>query len=251
MKRVVLILLLLPFLGQAQEDVVIQNVMLTVHPTKVAEFEAGMTAHNKKYHPEGAYQAQVYNIGSGKNAGKYVWSMGPLPWSAMDTRPAEENDHDADWNTNVAAYTIGDTDVNYWKFHPQFSNFSKDFSLKNLSIFMLDIKRFKDPQAIAIISKVQKVYAEKMPDDLYGVYTNELANMDGQDLAWVGFFDKMSWMGQEDKFPQFYEEVHGAGTFAQFIADVDEAFDGEYEEIWTFRKDLSGSVGEVAAINGQ
>jgi len=254
MKRVFLVLALLPLMIMAQEapeSVVIENVMLTPHPTKVAEFETGIAAHNQKYHTTGAFQSQVYWISSGKNSGKYIWSMGPLPWSAMDNRPTEDNGHDADWNTNVAPYTLAEGETHYWKFHPKFSNMSKDFSLKNISVFMLDIKRFKNPQAIEVIKKVQKVYLEKRPDHMYGVYTNELANTDGLDMAWVDFFDKMAWLGEEDNFPQEYEEVHGEGSFESFLVEVEQAFEGEYEELWIFRKDLSGSKGEVKAVAQQ
>jgi len=251
MKKVLTIILLLPtwiIAQENQESLVFENVMLTVHPTKIAQFEAGVAAHNKKYHSEGAHQANVYNITTGKNAGKYMWNMGPLPWSAIDNRPTKEG-HEEDWNTNVAAHTTGEADVIYWKFHPQFSNFSKDFTLKHISVFMLDVKRFKDPQAIEIIKKVQKVQMAKRPNEMYGVYTNEMANMDGQDIAWVSFFDKMSFLGQDDTFVKDYEVVHGEGTFLKFLADVDACMAGEYEEIWTFRKDLSGTSGQVVAQN--
>ncbi|MGB5269512.1 MAG: hypothetical protein WBN52_03330, partial [Eudoraea sp.] len=88
MRKFLYLMLLFPFLvisQGAQEYMVMENVMLTAIPTKTAEFEAGLAAHNKKYHAEGAHGARVYWISNGKNAGKYIWAMGPLPWSAMDS----------------------------------------------------------------------------------------------------------------------------------------------------------------------
>lgn len=253
MKNVFYFMLLVPFLVTSQNTeayTVIENVMLTPDPAKITEFEAGMAAHNKKYHAEGTYGARVYWISNGKNAGKYMWNMGPLPWSAMDTRPAQDG-HDADWNTNVTAHALADGDVNYWRFHPEFSNFSKDFTLKNLFVFVIDIKRFKSMDFINILKKVQKVYEEKRPDQLYGGYMNEMANMDGQDFAWVEFFDKSAWMGKEDKFPQDFEEVHGAGSFAKFLTELEDATHGEKQELWIFREDLSGLGGEIQAASRQ
>lgn len=255
MKKLLYILLVLPVLmiGQDyQEHLVFQNVMLTVKEGHIKAFEEGVAAHNKKFHTEGAYQANVYSINSGKNAGKYMWNMGPLPWSAMDGRPATENGHDTDWDANVVPHLANEVDVNYWKFHADLSDFSGDFTLENLSVFMIDIKRFKEMDFMnKVIKKVHKVYLEKRPEQRRGAYTNELGNMDGLDFAWVDFFGSMSWMGKEDKFPQEFEEVHGAGSFVAFLADVEATTDGQRTELWSFRKDLSGTSGEVSPADRQ
>jgi hypothetical protein len=69
--------------------------------------------------------------------------------------------------------------------------------------------------------------------------------MDGQDFVWVDFFDKSAWMGEEDKFMEWFEEVHGAGSFSDFLKDVEAATNGDRGELWIYRGDLSGSSGEV------
>lgn len=254
MKKVIYVLFLLPLVmiaQNSQEALVFENVILTVNPENITEFEAGIAVHNKKFHADGPYGARVYNINNGKNAGKYMLIMGPLPWSAMDGRPAGQ-DHTDDNNKNVNRYLESEVEVNYMKMHPELSNFSKDFEINKLSVFMLDVKRFKQREFLEkVIKKVVKVYKEKMPDQRYGVYSNEMNNMDGMDLAWVDFFDSSSWLGREDKFPQYFEEVHGAGSFAKFMADVEATTDGDSTEIWILRKDLSGSSAKVKAANRQ
>ena len=253
MKKLLYTLLLLPLLAVAQtnESLVIENVMLTVNPENIVEFEAGIAAHNKKFHAEGPYGARVYNVLNGKNAGKYMLIMGPLPWSAMDGRPSSQ-EHTDDNNKNINKYLTPEVEVNYMKMHPELSNFSKDFEINQVSVFMLDVKRFKEGDFMEkVLQKVAKVYKEKMPDQLYGVYSNEMSNMDGMDFGWVEFFDGSSWLGKEDKFVQFFEEVHGAGSFAGFMADVEATTDGETTEIWTLRKDLSGPDAKVLAATRQ
>ncbi|MEK6155540.1 hypothetical protein WIW50_19940 [Flavobacteriaceae bacterium 3-367] len=254
MKRLILAALLIPFLINGQEptpSTIFTNVMLTAHPTKIAEFEAGLAAHNKKYHADGPYQASVFWIASGKNSGKYIWSMGPNTWASMDDAPANDPEHTADWNTNVVAHAMPDQETTYWRSDMKHSNFSKDFSLKNLSIFMIDIKRFKQMEFEAVLDKVTKVYKEKDPEQQWGVYFNEMNNVDGKDFVWVNFFDKSAWLGKDDKFPQYFEEVHGEGSFPQFLKDFEAATDGQQSEFWIFRGDLSGANGEVQAVNGQ
>ncbi len=238
-------------IAQTNEALVLENVMLTVNPEKIAEFEAGIAAHNKKFHAEGPYGARVYNVLNGKNAGKYMLIMGPLPWSAMDGRPSSQ-EHTDDNNKNINKYLTSEVEVNYMKMHPELSNFSRDFEINKVSVFMIDVKRFKQQDFMEkVINKVVKVYKEKMPDQLYGVYSNEMNNMDGMDVGWVDFFDNSSWLGKEDKFAQYFEEVHGAGSLAKFMSDVEATTDGDATEIWTLRKDLSGTDATVVAAKRQ
>jgi hypothetical protein len=253
MKRLLYTLVLVPLMmvSQTNESLVIENVMLTVKPEKIAEFEAGIAAHNKKFHATGPFGARVYNIDNGKNAGKYMLIMGPLPWSALDGRPASK-EHAEDNNKNVNQYLESEVEVNYMKMHPDLSNFSKDFEINKISVFMVDIKRFKDMDFMEkVVKKVVKMYKEKMPDQIYGLYTNEMPNMDGMDFAWVDFFDSYSWMAKDDTFMQDFEDVHGAGSFQQFMKDVEATTDGDKGEIWSLRKDLSGPDAKVIALERQ
>lgn len=243
MKKLFYLFLLVPvflFAQEASEGLVIENGMITAHPAKISEFEAGVAAHNKKYHADPTYGARVYTISNGQNVGKYMWVMGPLPWSAFDDRPAAEG-HDEDWNANVAPYMLAEGDQTYWKFHPEFSNFPADFDLKYISVFMVDFKRFKFPQMIEILTKVKKVRMEKYADWPYGVYTNEMPDdWDGRDMAFVDFFNTSSWMGREDTFPQDFNAVHGEGSFMEFLKMVEDATNGSRVELWVYREDLSG-----------
>lgn len=254
MKKLLYSVVLLPLIVLAQESQqapIFMNVMMTPHPEKIGAFEAGVAAHNKKFHTEGASQISVYWIASGKNSGKYVWSMGPTVWAAMDEANNYGEAHTKDWNANVAANALPEMETTYWKSDLAHSNFSKDFELKNLSIFMVDVKRFKRLEFESILDRVNKVFKTKDPDHQWGSYFNELPDMDGQDYVWVDFFDKSAWMGREDKFPKWFEEVHGAGSFQTFLKDVEAATNGDRGELWVYRKDLSSSDGQVQAVPGQ
>jgi hypothetical protein len=254
MKKLMCLMVLVPFLAasqNAQESLVIENVMFSPIAGKTAEFEAGIAAHNKKFHSDGPYGVRIYSIVNGKNAGKYMNIMGPLPWSAVDGRPSG-GEHDADMAKNVTPYLSSEVEVNYFKMHPELSNFSKDFEINQVSVFMIDLKRFKEKDFMdKVVSKVVKLYKEKMPEQIYGIYTNEMPNMEGMDFGWVDFFDSSSWLGEQDKFPQYFEEVHGTGSFVTFLADVEATTDGERTEIWSLRKDLSGPDAMVVAVPRQ
>jgi hypothetical protein len=251
MKKVVFALLLVPFVMMAQEsqpDPIFMNVMLTPHSDKIKEFEMGMAEHNKKFHTEEGKTVSVFWVASGKNSGKYVWSLGPTTWEAMDEAANPDAAHTDHWNTSVAPYADAVMETSYWKGDMAHSNFTKDFTLKNMSIFTLDMKRFKQMEFMAVLDKVTKVFKAKDSEQQWGVYWNTLPNMEGQDMVWINFFDSMSWMGQDDKFPQWYEEVHGQGSFIEFLKEFEAATDGDYQELWMFRSDLSGADGQIAAV---
>lgn len=252
MKKILLIFILIPFILIAQgnqQPPMFMNVMMTPQPDKIDAFEAGLAGHNKKYHTQGNQQVNVFWVTSGKNSGKYVWSLGPTSWAAMEETNNYSEDHTKDWNNNVAANAMPDMQFTYWKNNPLHSNFTRDFELKNLSIFMLDIKRFKYQEFLTVLDKVYKVFKTKDPNQQWGVYFNELANTGDGDFVWVDFFDNTSWMDREDKFPEWYEEVHGTGSFAQFLKEFENSTGWDMQEIWVFRKDLSGSDGKVEVPN--
>ncbi|WP_411031894.1 hypothetical protein [Spongiimicrobium sp. 3-5] len=252
MKNVFYLMLLVPVIAISQtatEYAVFENGMITAHPAKITEFEAGMAAHNKKYHAESPYGARVYWISNGSNVGSYMWVMGPLPWSALDNRPAQEG-HDADWNTNVLPYMMPEGNQTYWKFEAALSHFPKDFNIAKLHINMFDIKRFQRQKALELVKKIQRVMVEKLPEDTYGIYTNELpSTKEGRDMVFVSFFDKFSWMGEDIEFPKKFNEVHGEGAFADFLKEWGEVTHGGEQELWIFREDLSGLSGAVQAAS--
>ena len=252
MKKLAAFFLLLPLMAIGQEDAgnpVMTNIMLTPHPAHITQLEAGLKEHNATFHSQGAAGARVYWIMNGENSDKYVWVMGPHTWSTMDEMEMG-GEHWAHWNNKVLAHTTGAV-TNVFRFHPEHSNFSQDFDLNYLSVFIVDMARFQDPLFMSVVERVKKVYAEKMPDQQYGIYMNAMPGKDGYDFAWVDFFDKMAWMGKEDNFPKYFEEVHGAGSFSSFLADVEKSTEGEMAEIWMYRSDLSGLDGKVVALERQ
>ncbi|WP_235003984.1 hypothetical protein [Aequorivita lipolytica] len=253
MRKLIFTMLLLPLLAISQNSTeygVLENVMITPNPSQLSQFEAGLAAHNKKYHGNGAYGARVYWISSGPNAGSYMWVMGPTPWSAMDARPAQVDGHDADWNKNVAAYAMPQGNTTYWKFNAEMSRFSKDFTLKNLLLDTYDVKRGKMKEAMALVEKIGKVYAQKLPNEIYGIYTNEFSSTkEGKDLTVVSFFDKMGWISEDNGMDKKFDEVHGKGSWDKFLEDWYDVTDGGETELWIFRPELSGISGDVKAAD--
>ncbi len=253
MKNLFLLLLLCPLILGAQdtEYLIFENHMFTPAPDKVLQFESLLGAHNKKYHGAGPYGVRVYSIVSGVNSGKYIYAMGPTRWSALDMRP-NDNAHNLDWTGNVVPYILPQTNTVYWKFDTELSRFPKDFEVSKLMVWQVDVERNSFEKIMALLGQVNKVYAQKFPEDSYGIYINELGSTkQGDDIAIVWFFDKYSWMSDDNAFDKKFDEVHGAGSWTKFMSEWMASTEGIEREIWEYREDLSGISAKVIAADRQ
>ena len=254
MKNLILLLLLLPMLGFSQtatDYLMFEIGTIKVSPDKVALVNSGMAAHNKKYHATGPYGARVYNVVTGTDAGAYKWVMGPGTWSGLDARPSDEL-HDMDWDSKVDQYTSPGGNQEYIRFDPKLSRFPHDFTVNKLFVRYVDVARGKMEAVKAMFEKAHKVYAEKIPNETYGVYFNEVPSTSGgRDLILVSYFDKYAWMAMDDGFDAKYEEVYGKGSAAAFWNEWNANTLGMESEIWEYNKDLSGLPAEIKAAERQ
>jgi hypothetical protein len=255
MKNVILSMLLFPLIAFSQTNDgygVLVNEIISPNPMHLQEFEDGLAAHNKKFHNQEMYGARTYEIFNGKNTGKYVVVMGPMTWSAADEMPEQSKEHDSDWYSKVMSKSNPGTERTFWRAHPEQGNIPGDFTLNKLFIDTYALKRGKGESVKEQVSNVQKVMTDKYPDLPYMVYTNEMPNsVEGNDLAVVYFFDNWSWMGEDPKFKESYEEVHGSGSFDTFLKDWEENITGKQSEVWIYRPDLSGVGGEIKVATRQ
>jgi hypothetical protein len=84
MKKITMLLCLVPFFGISQKNVMnTQRVFAKMD--KVLEFEKGISAHAQKYHT-GDWSWRISEIVSGPDAGGYQISEGPSSWDAIDSR---------------------------------------------------------------------------------------------------------------------------------------------------------------------
>lgn len=249
MKLLFSLILLVPFLAISQVDVAApessyllhENMILTPSPTKLAEFKEGLKEHNEEFHSEEPYGARVYYISSGPNTGKYIWSMGPFPWEALDAQRDDREEHDEDWEQNVQPYLLPNSHTSYWRYHPDMSAFTEDFEIDKLMVRYHDIKTFEEERMIKLIDMVGLVMKEKFPEIQYTTYTNIFpSEKEGRDLALVFFFDNYTWLGQDPDFKKAYEEIYGLEELQVFLREWHEVNKGEESEIWIFEPDLSG-----------
>jgi len=101
----------------AQEDesyTMFDNTRLVVKTDRYKEFGKAMANHNKTYHNEGPYHANVWSVSVGEDAGQIIWSMGPCTYTEHDGRPSGK-EHMEDWLFNVMPNVKYIDESNFWK----------------------------------------------------------------------------------------------------------------------------------------
>ncbi len=222
MKKYAILFLLAPILCWSQDGdtpTLWEVVNIQVKAGMEDDFEAAVKAHNEKFHPEGAHQAQLFFNINGPYAG-YQWIMGPTNWAAMDTRPSDDA-HDEDW-AKVVAMTESITAPRYWSTDMTHSHIVGETTPGKSIIWMYDLERGKGAQWAELLGKVKEVYEKSRADEDFIVVWNEFANADGEDAAIVFTVDNWAELDVQRNFGDEYEEVHGPGTWHSFLNHINE-----------------------------
>lgn len=252
MKNILLVLALaVCMISYAQEEaptVVFDQIMVTPHPEKVADFHKAVAEHNKQFHSEAPRQVAVYQIMTGPNTGKYIWNLGPCTWAELDARPMDDA-HNNHWSANVTPTLTTEANGTFWEYHPQYSSMSADFTLNMLHITFYDVKRGMGnfDKLKPIMERFTKMYRELYPEDMYGIYTNVMGSTsEGRDLAIVSFLDNYADMAIEHPdVPEKYNGMFGDGSYEKDMKTWMENTMGAATEMWAYMPELSSRPAEV------
>ena len=198
-------------------------------------------AHNKRFHASGPHGTRMYHVRNGKHTGSLVWLMGPCTWSQHDHRPQDQA-HDDDWRDNVLPLMESISQGEYWKLDSKLNHFPEPkFELAKQRIWVIDIRPFESHRFRALLEKVKDVDTKDASKDAWGLYWNQLQSTNsGRDAAIVWFFDKWSWLDEDDQFSQRYEKVHGPGSWRIFLREWEEVVAGMEVELRTYIPEMSG-----------
>ncbi|MGF2411414.1 hypothetical protein [Ferruginibacter sp.] len=236
-KLLFLLCMLIPFAGISQTKNVISTQRVFPKMDKVLEFEKALAIHAQKYHT-GTAHWRVFTIQSGPDMGGYHITEGPTSWEAEDTRGNLGNEHNLDWNKNVAIYLTDKQSGGYSVYQDSLSTVALgDFSDK-ININHIYPKVGKAENVVNIIKRLKKVWtASGATVAVYvasssgkGQYTLVTRYKQGLKERATGF---------RKPFKETYEAVHGEGSYAQYLKDVAEFVDESWSELLFMRTDLS------------
>lgn len=180
------------------------------------EFEKAVLAHNKQFHPEGTHQAFLRAIITGPKAGSYTWITGPRTFSDFDSAPGE-GAHDDDWSTNVDPHVKHYGTIEHWKRNKDLTFIAPDSTPTKLSqVWFIDVTDGMWEQFFGNLGKAIAV-SKKAGDESVYTYGSSFSGGDGRDVAMVFGIESWASLDEEDDFSKRFEEMHGEGSWKEFL----------------------------------
>lgn len=240
-----MIVLFLPLCLLAQEEensyMMWETMYISPDYTDIAGFSEAMTNHNKKYHGEGTFQANVYNVVSGPNVGKMLWIMGPCTYSDLDNRPSGA--HDDDWANNVMPHIKKMHNGEYWRMNAELSNISPDDGPYALfRVRFHEVRRGMGYRINEMMGKISKVVKSMEGDNPWGVFINDFQQgyTIGRHIATVSYYNSWSELDEDNNFADAYRKVHGENSWIGFLNDMQDVFSNSWDEFWAHAPNMSG-----------
>ncbi len=237
MKRIILLLLLVPLFGLSQTKNVISANRVFPKVDKVLEFEKALAAHAQKYHA-GDWKWRVWDVQSGPDAGAYHITEGPTSWDAIDTRGNLGNEHNIDWNQYVTIHLTQRGSSSYSVFQDSLSTVAlTDYSDK-INIAHWYPKIGWGGKVYDIIKQMKKVW--QASGESVAVYTASSSGPTQYTLVTrykLGLKERVS--GFRKPFKERYETANGEDSYDDFLATIREYLTDSWSELLFYRADLS------------
>lgn len=249
MKKVIFALFLtLPLLLAAQEDapanMMYEALMITPKKDKIMEFRANVTAHNKKYHSEGVYSVNMYQIIGGTYNGKAMWIMGPSNFGHLNNNPAGDA-HNEDWVKNVMPLTEDITHRGFWNLNLNLSYGPANTVFKKFRVRFLRVKSGEGYRFSKMMENLSRVSAEKKYKTSRFVYSPRLTSSSGPDAAVMRGLN--NWAEMDEEGPgKDYDSVHGEGSWELFLEEAEEVIEAMDDELWEW---VSGTLANTSEGN--
>jgi hypothetical protein len=196
-------------------------------PGMEMKFVEAAKKHNAKYHPDGPYDATMYYIRTGHDAGWYVWAMGGFTFTELDDAPGR-GAHRDDWAKNVAPYVAEYGPIEMWRYNAKLSvNDGEPSAMQTL--WFMDIARGEYYRFKSFMEDVQAIFDEK--EDEMHVWNNVYNQDDGRDVAIVWPFDKWADLDEDDwKMKEAYDEKYGEGSWENALEEWEDFIEGNIQE---------------------
>ena len=238
MRKLILLFMVLPLLGIAQNKNLMSVDRYFPKTGKAAMFEKALAAHAQKYH-KGDHSWRVYSIETGPDAGGYQVVEGPTNWTGIDNRGDLGDAHTKDWQTTVQPHVEDKFSFMYVSFREDLSTVALgDFSDK-ISITHLYYKPGYYGVMLANIRAQKKLWES----DGYSMAVYE-ATLSGEPRFIIvsryknGLKDRD--VQKADPYDVRFTKVNGADGWSTWLKNYKEGLNSTSSEI-LYLKPLLGS----------
>ncbi len=236
MRRLLVFMMVIPFLGFSQKNVV-NVVRLFAKADKVAELEKAIVAHAQKYHT-GDWKWRVYQIQTGPDAFGFHIEEGPNSWTDFDGRGNLGAEHTADVAKNLAPLTTGPGSDSYYVFRDDLSSAQTTDYTDKISILHVYQKPGWGGKIESNLKKARMVW-EKGGESI-AVYQSHYS---GQAQYTIVTRHKQGWKEKERgffrPFTDRYNEAYGENAYDDYLDAIQKYTDHSWGEMLIYRADLS------------
>jgi len=237
MRKIIVLCFFIPVMAMGQKKNVMNANRVFAKVDKVLEFEKALATHAQKYHT-GDWKWRVFEIQSGPDAGGYHITEGPLSWDLVDSRGNLGEEHNNDWNKNVAIYLTDKGSSSYAVFQDTLSSVALTDYTKMINITHFYPKVGWGYKIREIFAKFKKVWAAG--GESIAVYT---ASSSGPAQFTLVTRYKQGLKEREDGFRKPFKERYEAMYGADSWDDVEEVYKNYIDNVWSellgLRADLS------------
>lgn len=237
MRRLLFVLIALPFFSMAQDKNVISVNRVFPKTGKTTAFEKALAAHAQKYH-KGTWKWRVFTIESGPDAGGYHITEGPMSWDDLDTRGDLGKAHMADWDMNIAPLILDKAEMSYSVYRTDLSSVSlTDFSDK-IAINHVFYKPGTFDEIEDILKKLKKTWDAS--GQSIAVY--EASSSGEPQIALVTRYKqglKERATGFRKPMKERYNQANGENSWDAYVQGVKNTVDHSWSELLFYHAELS------------
>ncbi len=237
MKKLFLLLLLIPLTGISQTKNVANITRWQPKPEKTLELEKALATHAQKFHT-GDWKWRVFEIVSGPDAGGYQIVEGFNTWTTLDGRGNLGPDHRADLQKNIAPLTLGRGTSDYTLFRDDLSSAQPTDYSDKISIFNIYPKPGFSGKIEEEIKKDKKLW--EASGESVAVYQSHFS---GEGRIAVVYRHKQGWKEKEKDFRKPFKEryiaMFGEEAYNSRLKMIQEGVNRTWGEMLVFRADLS------------
>lgn len=237
MKRFIILSVVLPFLGFAQDKNVVSVTRVFPKIDKIQAFEKALTAHAQKYHT-GTWKWRVFSIESGPDFGGYHITEGPMSWEDIDTRGDLGKAHMADWDMNIAPLLTQRGSSLYSVYREDLSSVALTEFSNKIAINHIYIK----PGYFEDVENMIKPFKKTWEASGQSVAVYEASGSGEPQFAVVTRYkDGLKERASNFRKPmkERYTQANGEGSWDNYIKAVKNAVDHSWSELLFYQAELS------------
>lgn len=236
MRKCILLFMVLPLFGIAQNKNLLSVSRYFPKTGKVAMFEKALAAHAQKFH-KGDHSWRVYTIETGPDAGGYHVVEGPTNWTGVDNRGDLGDVHMKDWETTVQPHLMDNYTTKYVSFREDLSTVAMGDYSDKISINHLYYKPGYYGEMLANIRAQKKVWEA----DGFSMAVYETTLSGEPEINIVSRYKN----GLKDRDVQMAEpydvrftKINGADGWSTWLKNQKEGLDRQFSEILYLKPNL-------------